>query len=117
MPNCGDVWCAACLHTGDCAGAREPLIGCLMAEDATSPGVARYRALVALWDAARAQAQEAGGELTQEQEVAHAGEIDRVWTLLTEDERDEIERNPSPPPAAAETPRPPHPLVRLWASF
>lgn len=67
-----------------------------MAEAATSPGVARYRALIAAWDAARDAAEGTGGALTLEQEVAHQGEIDRVWTLLSEDEKDEIERDRPP---------------------
>lgn len=69
-----------------------------MADDAT-PGVARYRALIALWMAAR---DNAGGKLTQTEEARWAGDCDRVWVTLTDDEQDVLDhesrnRGQSPP--------------------
>lgn len=51
-------------------------------------GMARYRELVAKWMAVR---ESAGVPLTQAEEVRWAGEVDRIWVALTEDEQDTLE--------------------------
>jgi hypothetical protein len=65
-------------------------------------GMARYRALVAVWMAAR---EAAGASWTQADEARYAGDVDHVWVTLSEDEQEaSISRLSS-----AALPRPPHP--------
>lgn len=62
-----------------------------------TPGMARYRALIDLWMAAR---ERAGGKLTQAMEARWAGDVDRVWVRLSDDEQDALEAATTPDGAA-----------------
>jgi len=67
-----------------------------------TPGMARYRALVAVWMAAR---EAAGASWTQADEARYAGDVDRVWVTLSEDEQDALDLEARQRSAS----RPPHP--------
>lgn len=62
-----------------------------------TPGMVRYRELVALWMAAR---ERAGGKLTQAMEARWAGDVDRIWRTLTEDEQDALDQMSRPAPSS-----------------
>ena len=76
---------------------RESSVATLFAmngdEGTVSPGVARYWARIDVWMQARGQA---GGTLSQEDEVAHMSAVDEIYRSLTEDEKEQLERHRRP---------------------
>lgn len=56
-----------------------------------SPGVLRYRELVAEWMAARAARESAGSELSQEEESDWTEKVDAVWRGLSGAEQEYLD--------------------------